>query len=152
MFGKKAETQPVIFFGGAGETHNHRTEIHEHRAPTDDSIRLTKEMEQKILDSIISSIAVVDNPIKGQIVAFKSNEVMSGLTLRLSFVFELNGKRGVVNHSISDIDVYNKSTSPIEAFRKLVIEAFATKMLVQGFEDATKETLEVIRAFLDGRK
>lgn len=48
---------------------NHTT-IHEHRAPTDDSIRLADEMKYKVADSIVWTIRVEDNIINFWAVVF----------------------------------------------------------------------------------
>ena len=41
--------------------------IHEHRAPTDESIRLLKEMEDKVKDNFVTSIIVEENIVNGAI-------------------------------------------------------------------------------------
>jgi hypothetical protein len=50
MFDKTA-----LYVGSRTSHHHHRAEVHEHRAPTDESVRLLREMEQaaeqKLLDS-----------------------------------------------------------------------------------------------------
>lgn len=35
--------------------HHHRSEVHEHRAPTDDSVKLLREMEQAALDKVMGT-------------------------------------------------------------------------------------------------
>jgi len=40
-------------------------EVHEHRAPTDESMRLVTEMEEKIRAKIIAQMPVVSHPFKG---------------------------------------------------------------------------------------
>lgn len=41
-----------------------RIDVHEHRAPTDDSIRLAHEMEAKARDSVTAMVMVSDTPVE----------------------------------------------------------------------------------------
>jgi histidinol-phosphate/aromatic aminotransferase/cobyric acid decarboxylase-like protein len=43
--------------------HHHRTEVHEHRAPTDASVKLLREMEQAALDKILSTFRLEGAPV-----------------------------------------------------------------------------------------
>jgi len=58
----------------------------EHRAPTDDSVRLLNEMQEKARDNIIKTITVSDNAVNGIIIVFKnlmenSYEVIADFTI-----------------------------------------------------------------------
>jgi hypothetical protein len=43
--------------------HHHRTEVHEHRAPTDASVKLLREMEQAALDKVLGAIRLEGCPV-----------------------------------------------------------------------------------------
>lgn len=45
--------------------HHHRTDVHEHRAPTDDSVKLLKEMESAALDKLLGSVKLENCPVSG---------------------------------------------------------------------------------------
>ncbi len=48
-------------------SHNHRVEVTEHRAPTDESLKLLREMEQKVEKDRIASMVLDSNGVKGRI-------------------------------------------------------------------------------------
>jgi hypothetical protein len=63
--------------------------VHEHKAPTDESIRLYQELEQKAYDTILHRIQVNDNALNfGAIVR------MPRMTTdeKIAYIFTLNGK------------------------------------------------------------
>lgn len=47
--------------------HHHHTEVHEHRAPTDESVRLLKEMEETAREKIIASFPLGSNEFDGRV-------------------------------------------------------------------------------------
>lgn len=57
----------------AGDQHHHRSEVHEHRAPTDASVRLLREMEQAALDKILGTIRLEGGPVDCAIVHMRDN-------------------------------------------------------------------------------
>lgn len=52
--------------------HHHRAEVHEHRAPTDESVKLLREMEKAALDRVLSTIHLEDAPVKCVVVHQRS--------------------------------------------------------------------------------
>jgi hypothetical protein len=62
--------------------------VHEHKAPTDDSLKLLKEMQEKALHSIIDSFKVESNTMNGHIVVFKDYYAFKFMC---GYKFELNG-------------------------------------------------------------
>lgn len=64
--------------------------VHEHRAPTDESVRLLKDMEQKARDKVIQSVRVVDSPI--DCVIHKHFDHLNQKAEFCAFV-RINGKR-----------------------------------------------------------
>lgn len=65
-------------------------QIHEHRAPTDWSIKLLREMEEKIEQNRIASIRLDINEVNGVIDIYQD---MMNLQTRGHAVFDVNGKR-----------------------------------------------------------
>jgi hypothetical protein len=64
--------------------------ITEKRAPTDDSVRLLREMEAKAREQVIKTIRLDDNDFK--CVVHIMNEVHSG-DIKYAVLYSLNGKR-----------------------------------------------------------
>jgi len=71
---------------GAREQHITRT-VTEHRAPTDESIRLLREMEEKARSQVIESFAVGGNALEARAVMM---ETVTGDT-EIHVMFKLNG-------------------------------------------------------------
>lgn len=70
--------------------HNHRSEVHEHRAPTDESVRLLKEMEEKALAKLIGSYDVESNGFTGKVAIFDDGPMLKRVAVA---IFSINGHR-----------------------------------------------------------
>ena len=62
--------------------------VHEHRASTDQSVKLLKEMEEKALDKIVESFVLKDNTLQTEIAVFISADTFGK---NLQYCFNLNG-------------------------------------------------------------
>lgn len=90
-------------------THYHspdRIDIHEHRAPTDDSIRMADEMREKCMKSILMSYKSNDNVFNYSVVVYElSNSVIDSLSqfkdIQLFVSIVVNGRSYKVNETIS---------------------------------------------------
>lgn len=91
--------------------------IHEHKAPTDDSIRLAEEFAEKQREKIVANLPF-DNELKGSVVIF-SNDFTS-YCLKAYLSFELNGVPFLVKKDISILDL--ESYKGEEAARWLINE------------------------------
>ena len=85
------------------ETHHHhdnsvrfpdKIDVHEHRAPTDDSVRLLKELEDKALENVVLKISDTKNNKFSYNVFFSSYAVMDSLMSKgvMIIKFNCNGK------------------------------------------------------------
>lgn len=86
-------------------THRHVTErvresvtVHEHRAPTDESVRLLREMEQAARDKVVRAIRLENSPI--DCVVHAQDNAMTGDREFCVFV-RVNGKRIEVRRSFN---------------------------------------------------
>jgi flagellar basal body P-ring protein FlgI len=86
--------------------------IHEHKAPTDESIRLFKELEEKALASIVSKLTPPGNVLTGVVL---EKACVTSLTREIIIAFELNHKKYKFAVEISDSLVLD----PKQAFVKL---------------------------------
>lgn len=80
----------VVVLNSPTRTEYVTREIHEHRAPTDESVKLLREMEQKAKDQIIQAIHVGNSVF--ECVVHMNKSMMDGSTTILA-VFSLNGKK-----------------------------------------------------------
>jgi hypothetical protein len=61
--------KPILVFPNSRDQHHHHhTEVHEHRAPTDDSVKLLREMEQAALDNILGAMRLEGCPVDAAVV------------------------------------------------------------------------------------
>lgn len=74
---------------------------HEHRAPTDESVKLLREMEQKAEERIIESAAVADNGFHGVVQSLRS--FADDRHIRRA-IFSLNGRKMMVEFSLHSFE------------------------------------------------
>ena len=63
-------------------------EVHEHRAPTDESVRLLREMEQKAKDQVIKSIQLEPNHLNANVYLYADPMSFNHM---FRVVFDING-------------------------------------------------------------
>ena len=73
--------------------------VHEHRAPTDQSIAILNEMEEKARQNIIKTIEVKDNFLSAIIVMFHDDYPMQNIVYNIRF--KLNGKECFLEGTIN---------------------------------------------------
>jgi RNA 3'-terminal phosphate cyclase len=106
--------------------------VTENRAPTDESVRLLKEMEEKARDNIIESISVRDSQVECQIL--KERDFMSA-GMRYTVVYSINGKKSAVKFLADDLEM---PKSVAEKLTEMVCFDIAKKMLVDAFAKVIK--------------
>jgi len=106
--------------------------VTEKRAPTDDSVRLLKEMEEKALDKIIDSVSVRDCQVECQVLVEKSYINRSN---HYVIVYSMNGKKSKVQMMIHDEELrVNSIDVASERLRDLLARDIATKMIGEAFK------------------
>jgi hypothetical protein len=87
-------------------THVHFPEninVHEHKAPTDESVRLLNEMQEKAVKNIIAAIRVEDNTVNGVAIAYQDLAMIqcrSGVMIYLKF--KVNGVEHTFEETVED--------------------------------------------------
>ncbi len=66
-----------------------RVDVHEHRAPTDDSIRVFDELRAKAEASVLATMRVEGNDVRGTVVIQTDP---STIEMKAVFLFRLNGR------------------------------------------------------------
>mgnify|MGYP000881342611 CR=1 FL=1 len=64
--------------------------VHEHRAPTDESVKLLNEFQQKAIENIITQVQIDTNEVKGMFIVLSCEPDF--LHMRYVYRFILNGK------------------------------------------------------------
>jgi hypothetical protein len=108
--------------------------VTEQRAPTDESVKLLREMEAAALQGILKTVDVKNNVVEGKVVFMRHSPLQD---VKLIAVFKLNGKQFTCKSTCSEIDFLVKS------------ERLAGEALVEGLTYAImgelKNTLEEIK-------
>jgi len=108
------------------------TRVTEHRAPTDESVRLLKEMEEKAHEKIIESVAVRDTNIECKILI--SDDMLSDQT-RFVVIYSMNGNKQTVKVCVDkQRDIQDKYKLVLEE----VANDIACNMLSEAFNKAMK--------------
>jgi hypothetical protein len=101
-------------------------EVHEHRAPTDESVRLLREMEAKAREQIIEAVHVGDATFDCVVHTMRSVE---DNTLRLLAIFSLGGKKMTAEHH-EYWDQIENGAEAVRALRNKMAETIATEILM----------------------
>jgi len=124
--------RPTLVVTPTRHTTEHVTrEIHEHRAPTDESVRLLREMEQKVKDQIIEAVHVGDTTF--ECVVHTMRHPMDQSVEWLA-IFSLNGKKMRASYRQTDRDQF-QSISPAEKLRNAIAETIATEILIPALRN-----------------
>lgn len=97
--------------------HTHKTDnsthypeaIHEHKAPTDESVRLLNEMQDKAIQNLIAKVEVKDNLVEGVAWAMGNNHSTMDFDVQLFFKFKINGQEFVVEKKIRRSELYSSA-------------------------------------------
>lgn len=104
-----------------------RVETHEHRAPTDESIKLLVEFEEKARARVIDAYVTKSNDLHGAVIRERCPERDEIVFI---YRFDLNGKRYVIEEAISSTAsfVWNEHEAR-KHLVKVVAEAIAKVLL-----------------------
>jgi len=84
--------------------------VHEHKAPTDESVKLLNEMQEKAQRNILKTIKIEENYLKAVVVIFKNNFIEDRIDYGAKFI--LNGEEHIVEGYIDKfewMDVIDKN-------------------------------------------
>lgn len=99
-------------------------EVHEHRAPTDESVKLLREMEQAADAKRTASMQMPGNLFQGVVEAYRNN---ADATIHARAVFDLNGKRlSAVVHQGD----HKEPSDLLKALHQRMAEVVAAEILV----------------------
>ena len=87
--------------------------VTEKRAPTDDSVKLLREMEKAILDNVLGTVRVETNELKAVVVYALLQPMCMDKVLYVRF--ELNGKQYTSKYVVDDMEF---KFTPETAFKK----------------------------------
>lgn len=95
----------------------------EKRAPTDESVRLLKEMRQAAEDDLVDVVQIRSNKLDGKCFVFQNHPTNS---LRVRFVFDLNGDK--LDWEF-DVDAFKTPEERLDFLRAEVAKRFADALI-----------------------
>lgn len=107
-------------------------EVHEHRAPTDESVKLLREMEAAADAKRIATLKLEGNAFTGHIEV--SQDVAQGYVVRAVAVFDVNGKRCTAK---AQVDLSSDGFHKVELMQALhteIAKAVAVEVLGEGMK------------------
>jgi hypothetical protein len=104
--------------------------LNEHRAPTDDSIRILNEMQDKAVKNIVDNILIDDNDLKGSVIIYRDPLMMG---FKIFVRFRLNGKPYKFEERINtyDSNLFNAKEKLAECMTKAIY-----KNLIKGLRES----------------
>jgi len=112
--------------------------VHEHRAPTDESITIFKGMLEEAQKNVIKVFKPDNNIFKLVGVYFEHDFGCCGLGGKLGIVFILNGKEWVIKEDIEPDTMAMIKVDPIEAAR-LIYKKVSDIFIQQLFDEVIKD-------------
>lgn len=113
--------------------------IHEHKAPTDESLKLLKEYQEKAKQSIISTYEVTDNNLfNAKVLVFQKPDY--GREYEVVMIFSINNQRFEIKEKIAE----NNLTSHTEWIKNLR-EKLTAAVMHELFKDPEPEVLQLFK-------
>lgn len=129
-----------VYFIPGGDTTTYvpyEKTVIEKRAPTDDSIRLYKEMKEKAEQSIIDSFKVENTLVQGRIVVARDAGIDYNNSLKVFFKIMING------HEFSDKIVCDMDLSREEIIEKVIGE-MSTRIAKEVLSNAPNDQIAIL--------
>jgi hypothetical protein len=109
--------------------------VTEKRAPTDESVRLLKDMEKAARDKVIASIELDSNLVKGRVYVMK--DYMSGKN-NFAVLMDINGKRVEIKVSTNE---YDSPDAQLHEVYQEIGKQIALEVMPAVFDSTRKELL-----------
>jgi hypothetical protein len=111
------------------------TRIIEQRAPTDDSVRILNEMQQKALNNMLASVQVTSNILKLKIFGFNDRQIGC---YKIQYIIDLNGERIVETRDVSMFDI-KMSKDPVQYIVDEVYKHISEIIIAHLYRNGTFE-------------
>lgn len=99
--------------------------VTEKRAPTDESVRLLAEMQQKVVDSVLGQMKIDVNDVSGEIMVFR--EPWSVLDISFGVAYNINGKRHHFRTNVCEFEVMRAENQFHVSHDEAILRVFASK-------------------------
>ena len=119
--------------------------VHEHKAPTDESIRLMEDAHDKAIKNIIAKVKVEDNLVNGE--CFCVEQPWNIYGVKLYFKFKINGKEFTIERELPRSEMglgeekeINELTIKLSNHAKAIMLWYALKMFTTSVYEQITET------------
>jgi hypothetical protein len=118
-----------------------RIDVHEHRAPTDESIKIYNEMLLKAKDQIMQEVHIHNNIIEGCVFCF-INSIDAEMNRKIvsNYKFKINGKEYKGEMNMSQDDIFEK-VYPKMKFDKMAYARYAHELLTKEIAKRIAENM-----------
>ncbi len=116
----------VVVLNTPSRTEYVTREVHEHRAPTDESVKLLKEFETKAQEKVVEAIHVGDTTFEC-VIHTQKNHMDGSTTMRA--IFSLGGKKMTVDFTAHEADKFKM----VEGLRTAVADKISCEILIPAF-------------------
>lgn len=102
------------------------------KAPTDESIRLLNEFQEKALDNLISKVEVKNNLVEGTVFAFEMARTSASLQHEVIIIckFKINGHEYVVEKGISRDELWKDNADRSIIQINLTLQDYAKSVML----------------------
>jgi hypothetical protein len=104
--------------------------VTEKRAPTDESIKLLKEMEEKVLQKIVEAYHIESNIMNG--VVFKTFKDPLNVKEQFIVVFNVNGKEHIIKKYVEEKELLRGGDAIMNIFADTIKDYLLGELLKEG--------------------
>lgn len=109
-------------------------DVTEKRAPTDESVKLLREMEQRAQEQVLKAISVNNTEVEG-VLHMMRNPL--SCTYLFRFLYQINGKRMTTDYEVNEFELPKYKW--IDCLINAVAVDIAREILLKPFSNITKE-------------
>lgn len=109
-------------------------DITEKRAPTDESVKLLREMEQRAQEQVLKAISVNNTEVEGVLHMMRDH---LSCTCVFRFLYQINGKKMTTNYEVNEFELPKYKW--IDGLINAVAIDIAREILLRPFSNITKE-------------
>lgn len=109
-------------------------DVTERRAPTDEAIKILREMEQKAQEQVLKAISINNTEVEG-VLHMMRNPL--SCTYSFKFLYQINGKKMTTEHEVNEFELPKYKW--IDGLINAVAVDIAREILLKPFSNITKE-------------
>lgn len=113
---------------------NVNVDVTEKRAPTDESVKLLREMEQRAREQVLKAISINNTEVEGVLHMMRNH---LSCTYVFRFLYQINGKKMTTDYEVNEFELPKYKW--IDGLINAVAVDIAREILLKPFSNITKE-------------